>query len=108
MGVVPGRSTRSLGVMANKIQCEQHGLSVAASVCGHLVKNLGAPLGFIENSVDPNNKQGWCYACEMVYEQEQEKSQRFLEFCQHVVVCSSCYDQIKEHHDFDGEGANDA
>lgn len=58
-------------------------------------------MGFIENSDDPDNKQGWCYACELVYLQEGDKTQRFRAFTQHAVVCSQCYDEIKSHHDFD-------
>jgi hypothetical protein len=96
--------------MATEIDCVAHGRSVVTSVCGHLVKNEGAPLGFIENSDDPENKQGWCYACELVYAQEDDKTQRFLSFNQHSVVCSKCYDQIKAHHDFDAaeHAGNDA
>ena len=89
--------------MASEIECEQHGRSVAASVCGHLVRNFGAPLGFIENNDEPENKQGWCYACELVFAQEEDRTPRFRAFCQHAVVCSKCYDQIKAHHDFDSE-----
>lgn len=87
--------------MANQIDCAKHGRSAIASICGHLVKNSGAPLGFVENSDDPGNKQGWCYACELVFAQEEDKTPRFRAFCQHAVVCSKCYDQIKQHHDFD-------
>lgn len=94
--------------MANEIECEHHGRSIIASVCGHVVKNLGAPLGFIENSDDPDNKQGWCYACELVYDQEQDRTPRFLAFCQHMVVCSKCYDEIKAHHHFDNVATSDA
>lgn len=72
-----------------------------ATVCGHLVGNHGVPLGFIENSDDPDNKQGWCYACEFVYLQEEDKTERFVAFTDLAVVCSQCYDRIKAHHQFD-------
>jgi hypothetical protein len=42
-----------------EIACEHHGKSRIASVCGHLVQNRGAPLGFIENSDDPDDEQAW-------------------------------------------------
>ena len=87
--------------MASTIHCERHGSTIIAAVCGHLVKNMGVPLGFVENSDDPEDKQGWCYACEMVFAQEQDKTPRFRAFCQHAVVCSKCYDEIKAHHQFD-------
>ena len=89
--------------MADELQidCDRHGRTVVASVCGHLAKNSGVPLGFVENNDDPNDKQGWCYACELVYAQEEDKTPRFLAFCQHAVVCAGCYDEIKSRHDFD-------
>lgn len=75
-----------------------------ASVCGHLVQNRGAALGFVENSADAGNRQGWCYACELVYLQEEDKTGRFRAFTRHTVVCSRCYEEIKAHHDFDAAG----
>lgn len=89
----------------HEIDCQHHGRSPIASVCGHLVQNRGVALGFIENSDDPDNKQGWCYACELVYLQEEDKTERFRAFAHHAVVCSRCYDQIKAHHDFDAPAA---
>ena len=89
-----------------EIDCACHGRSkTVASVCGHLVKNRGVALGFIENSNDPENKQGWCYACELVYLQEEDKTKRFRAFSHHTMVCSECYDEIKAHHDFDAPNA---
>jgi hypothetical protein len=98
-----------LGAMSDmsEIDCEHHGRSPIASVCGHLVKNQGVPLGFIDNCEDPENKQGWCYACELVYLQEEDKTERFRAFTCHAVVCSRCYDQIKAHHDCDAPERQD-
>ncbi|SDZ71449.1 hypothetical protein SAMN05518854_1183 [Variovorax sp. YR266] len=84
-----------------EINCPHHGRASLASVCGHLIKNRGTPLGFIENNDDPDDKQGWCYACELVYLQEEDKTERFIAFTDYTVVCSHCYDQIKAHHQFD-------
>ncbi len=58
-------------------------------------------LGFVENSDDPQDRQAWCYACELVYQQEQDMTARFRVFVCHAEVCSACYDEIKAHHDFD-------
>jgi hypothetical protein len=80
------------------VNCECHGKSVAASVCGHLVKNNTVPLGFIENSSDPNDLQGWCYACEYVFLQEEDKTEMFRNFTKHSIVCTECYRQIKAFH----------
>lgn len=89
------------------IDCERHGRLPMASVCGHLVRNQATPLGFIENSDAPMDKQGWCYACELVYLQEEDKTERFLAFNDHTVVCSTCYDEIKVHQDFDADDSDD-
>ena len=83
-----------------QVDCGQHGRAVAASVCGHVVHKPRFPLGFVENSDDPNNLQGWCFACEHVYLQEQDKTELFRAFCQHTVVCSACYGEIKQFHQF--------
>ena len=80
------------------VECSTHGRKVAASVCGHLVRNNGLALGFVENSSDPNDLQGWCFACEHLFLQEQDKTERFRSFCQHSVVCSACYEAIKSAH----------
>lgn len=91
-----------------EIDCEFHGRLPLATVCGHLIKTRGTPLGFIENSDNPYDKQGWCYACEHVYLQEEDKTARFRAFTDFAVVCSRCYDEIKVHHNFDGiESAED-
>jgi hypothetical protein len=82
-----------------EIDCERHGRSIAAAVCGHVLQR-GCPLGFVENSSDPLNLQGWCFACEHVYSQEEDKTARFLAFCNHTEVCSRCYDEIKSRHLF--------
>lgn len=89
-----------------EITCQHHGRLPIASVCGHLVQNRGVSLGFIENSDSPASKQGWCYACELVYLQEEDKTERFRAFTHHAVVCSRCYDEIKAHHDFDASGVD--
>ena len=81
------------------VDCSIHGKSVPAIVCCHLVKNNGAPLGFIENNSDPDDLQGWCYACEHLFLQELDKTEKFNKFCDFVVVCSGCYNQIKSAHE---------
>jgi hypothetical protein len=80
------------------VECSSHGRRVSATVCQHLVKNNGAPLGFIENSSDPHDQQGWCYACEYLFLQEEDKTDKFLEFCNFAVVCEDCYSRIKAVH----------
>jgi len=81
------------------IDCELHGKSDTAAICGHLMKNHGLPLGFIENSSNPDDLQGWCYACEYMYLQENDKTEKFRKFCDYAIVCTKCYREIKAHHD---------
>lgn len=88
--------------MADKsstINCASHGQSITATVCGHLIKNNGNSLGFIENSSEPDDLQGWCYACEYLFLQENDKTEKFMKFCDFAVVCSKCYAQLKAAHD---------
>jgi hypothetical protein len=80
-----------------EINCH-HGKGNAAVVCGHLVSNNGVALGFVENSADPDDLQGWCYACEYVYQQESEMTEAFKLFNKMVVVCTICYAGIKTKH----------
>ncbi len=82
-----------------EIDCGAHGKKIAAAVCGHLVHNNGTPLGFIENSSDPNDLQAWCLACEHVFLNENDKTEKFRSFCHHSIVCVDCYSKIKEQHD---------
>jgi len=86
-----------------EINCGRHGRSVAAAVCGHVLQR-GSPLGFVENNSDPLDQQGWCYACEHVFSQEGEMTERFRAFCCHTEVCSRCYEEIKSHHVFPEPG----
>jgi hypothetical protein len=80
------------------INCDHHGRCVAAAVCAHLVSNNGKPLGFVENNSDPDDLQAWCFACEFVFLREQDKTENFRKFCDHVMVCSKCYEDIRLAH----------
>ena len=81
------------------IKCECLSTNYASVVCGHLVKNKNKPLGFIENSSEPDDLQGWCYACEYVYCQEEDRTEKFKSFSNSALVCSNCYARIKSIHD---------
>ena len=81
-----------------EINCECHGKGISAVVCGHMVKNKGVPVGFIENSSEPSDLQAWCYACEYLFQQEGGMTELFREFNKMVLVCCECYTEIKSHH----------
>jgi hypothetical protein len=87
-----------MSIEPQTIDCEQHGQSIGAIVCRHLVNNHGHPLGFVENSADPNDLQGWCYACEYFFQQQEDMTEEFMKFCDGAVVCIDCYAAIKSKH----------
>ena len=79
-----------------EINCS-HGKGVAAIVCCHILNSVD-PVGFIENSSEPDDLQGWCYACEFVFEQEANLTEKFRKFNNAMVVCEKCYQQYKNAH----------
>ncbi len=81
------------------IECNQHGKSSCAVVCQHLIKTSGEPLGFVENSSEPGDYQGWCNACEELYLQELDLTEKFKEFNGMSVVCEKCYFEIRDNHE---------
>ncbi len=48
-------------------------------------KNLA--VGVVENSSDPDDLQAWCAACEQMYLEEGDKTERFKAFNDFKVVC---------------------
>jgi len=81
------------------INCGHHGQCVAAVLCGHLVSTADAPLGFVENSSDPNDLQAWCCACEEKFVEEGDRTEAFRAFHHMAVVCTRCYEEARERHD---------
>jgi hypothetical protein len=80
------------------IQCGPHGRRVAAVVCGHLVGPVREPRGFVENSADPDDLQGWCLDCEALFQQEDGMTATFRRFTDMTIVCDACYRDIKARH----------
>ncbi len=80
------------------ISCDRHSETLCAVVCRHLVNSNGHPLGFVENSSEPDDLQGWCYACEYFFQQQDEMTEEFKRFCDIAVVCINCYADIKAKH----------
>ncbi len=80
------------------VDCGEHGKRVSAVVCRHSLKREGEPVGFLENSSDPNDLQAWCYKCESVFEEEGDMTERFREFNDMAIVCVVCYQKSKAYH----------
>ena len=77
------------------IECCRHGHRVAAVVCGHLAGTGASGRGFVENSSEPDDLQGWCLACEECFEREGDMTDAFRAFNSMAIVCTACYHEIK-------------
>jgi hypothetical protein len=53
------------------------------------------PVGFVENSDDPNDLQAWCNACEAKFQAEGEMTEAFRKFNGMTLVCVTCYAEKK-------------
>jgi hypothetical protein len=81
------------------IDCETHGdACIAAVVCGHMIDSRVSPVGFVENSDDPNDLQAWCEDCEEMFLREDDKTEAFRAFNRMTVVCAGCYQELKSRH----------
>lgn len=82
------------------ISCDTHGeRRTAAVVCRHLLVEKTRPVGFIENSSDPDDLQAWCFACEAMFEREDGMTEAFMAFNAMALVCADCYADIRLRHD---------
>lgn len=81
-----------------QVDCDEHGKNDAAVVCQHLLIEKLKPLGFIENSSEPGDYQGWCLDCEELFLEEDEMTEKFKKFNDMVIVCEECYLIIKQIH----------
>ena len=81
-----------------QVDCGEHGKRNAAIVCRHLLNEKHKALGFVENSAEPGDYQGWCYDCESLFLEEDDMTEKFKEFTNAAVVCEECYTKIKSIH----------
>lgn len=80
------------------ITCQRHGERVAAVVCRHHLDIRDRPVGFVENSDDPNDRQAWCDSCELLFVREGDKTEEFHRFNDFAIVCVDCYAQLRTKH----------
>ena len=80
------------------INCGPHGERVSAVVCQHLMQAEPAPVGFVENSDDPNDLQAWCHLCEDTFQREGDMTDAFRKFNGMAIVCVVCYSEAKTRH----------
>lgn len=74
-----------------------HDKELASIVCGHHIDS-NLKLGFIENSSVPGDLQGWCFACEHLFQKEGAMTEIFKAFNAAKVVCENCYVELKQQH----------
>jgi hypothetical protein len=80
------------------VTCQHHGERVAAVVCRHHIEVRERPVGFVENSDDPNDLQAWCDNCEHVFFREGGMTDEFRSFNDFAVVCIDCYADLQATH----------
>lgn len=80
------------------VSCGTHGERVSAVVCQHLMQAEIAPLGFVENSNEPNDLQAWCHLCEQEFQKEGDMTDAFRQFNGMAIVCVVCYEIFKVRH----------
>jgi len=78
------------------IRCGTHGTRIPAIVCCHMIQAKDLAVGFVENSSDPDDLQAWCAACEQIYLEEGDKTERFKAFNDFKVVCDFCYASLRD------------
>jgi hypothetical protein len=83
----------------NTIRCGTHATRPVAVVCGHVLGDTDRVLGFVENSSDPTDLQGWCGDCEAMFVSEGAMTDAFLEYNAMKVVCDLCYARLKARHE---------
>ena len=80
------------------IECGSHGPGLTAVVCCHMLGADRPPVGFIDNSSDPNDLQAWCAMCEAKFEAEDGMTKAFRKFNDMAIVCVTCYAEKKQVH----------
>lgn len=82
----------------NKVECKTHGTADATFLCQHLVngENLGFHLGYDPEEPYDLCPDAWCDECEKVLDREGEWNDKAEEFSGIKLLCSQCYEDIRE------------
>ncbi len=82
----------------NKVECKTHGSAGATFICQHLIggENLGFNLGYDPETPDELHPDAWCDECEKILDSEGEWNDKSEEFADIKIVCSHCYENIRE------------
>jgi hypothetical protein len=84
----------------NTVECATHGTSTATYVCQHLTKGNqhGFHCGYDSQEPDELWPDAWCDDCEKVLKAEGEWNDESAAKADIQVVCSSCYEGLRENH----------
>ena len=82
----------------NKVECSIHGTTDVTFLCGHLVEGekLGFNIGYDPENPDELCPNAWCDECEKVLDAEGEWNDTSEKFADIKLLCSSCYEGIRE------------
>jgi hypothetical protein len=82
----------------DKVQCSIHGANEATFMCKHLVEGekQGFNLGYDPENPDSLYPDAWCDQCEDVLDAEGEWNDKSETFADIKVLCSQCYEEIRE------------
>ncbi|GAA5218506.1 DUF6882 domain-containing protein [Corallincola platygyrae] len=82
----------------NKMECSTHGKNSTTFICHHLSEgeNLGFHMGFDPDDPDALYPDAWCDKCDEVLEKEGEWNDVSEAFANIKMVCSGCYQEIRE------------
>ena len=80
------------------IKCSSHGERPSAVVCRHHIQVHERSVGFVENSSDPSDLQGWCGDCEALFLRQGGTTDEFRRFNDFALVCVDCYALLKDRH----------
>jgi hypothetical protein len=81
-----------------KVECSRHGKTSATFICQHLQKGekLGFHMGFDPDDEDDLYPDAWCDQCNDVFEEEGDWNDTSEAFAGIKLVCSGCYQEIRE------------
>jgi hypothetical protein len=86
--------------LKNPITCDEHGTTEGCFVCQHLIQSkiqMKIVGFFAAEDSDSERPDAWCTACDkLLMKHNGNWDQTVKEFSKTSVVCSGCYDWIKE------------
>ena len=82
----------------NSVECSEHGVRDATSVCQHLVSGIASGFNYAKDEGDPFQRwpDAWCDACEQVRASEGGWNDRSEKLVNVRLLCDGCYQRARE------------